>query len=78
MDEQQKQLERHYPPTEFWRALLALRNHAFIKLREDYFVQDVTQWFQEGTFPHSIDVVDCSIEIALNEGWMDDGLEKSL
>ena len=78
MNEQQKQSKRPFPPGEFWRALLALRNHAFIKLREDYFVQDARQWFQEGTFPNSIDVVDCYIDIALNEGWMYDNMEKPL
>lgn len=78
MNEQQAKLNRPYPPGEFWRALLALRNHAFIKLSDDYFVQDAAKWFQEGTFPNSIDVVDCYIDIALNEGWMDDNLEKPL
>ena len=78
MDEQQKQSKQPNPPSEFWRALLALRNHAFTKLREDYFVQDARQWFQEGTFPHSIDVVDCYIEIALNEGWMYDNMDEPL
>ncbi len=78
MDEQQQNSKRHYPPGEFWRALLALRNHAFTKLHDDYFVRDARQWFQEGTFPHSIDVIDCYIEIALEQGWMEDNMEKPL
>lgn len=78
MDEQQNPSKRPNPPRDFWRALLALRNHAFIKLRDDYFVQDEAQWFQEGTFPHSIDVIDCYIEIALEQGWLDDELDKPL
>jgi len=78
MDEQPKQSKRPYPPGEFWRALLVFRNHAFIKLHDDYFVQDAAQWFKEGTFPNSVDVVDCYIDIALREGWMDDNLKKPL
>ena len=72
MDEQQKQLKRPYPPRVFWRALLDFRNHAFIKLQDDYFVQGVKQSFQEGSFRNSVDVIDCYIQVAIDEGWMDD------
>jgi hypothetical protein len=71
MDEQQKQQKCQYPPAEFWRALLALRNHAFIKLKDDYF----KAWGvfpKEGSFQHSVDLVDCYLDHALNDGWMDD------
>jgi hypothetical protein len=78
MDEQQQQSKRPYPPPVFWRALLAFRNHAIIKLRDDYLVLDPDQWFTEGTFPNSVDVVDCYIDLALSEGWMDDNMEKPL
>lgn len=78
MDEQQQQSKRPYPPPEFWRALLAFRNYAFIKLLDDYLVFDPEQWFTEGTFRNSVDVVDCYIHIALNEGWMYDNVDEPL
>ena len=71
MDEKQTQPKYQHPPIEFWRALLAFRDHAFIKLKDEYF----TAWgvFPEaGSFQHSVDLVDCYIDRALGEGWMDD------
>ncbi len=52
------------------------RNHAFVKLQDDYFEKDIRQWLKEGSFRNSVDLVDCYIDIALNEGWMDDDLDE--
>lgn len=51
-------------------SITGFRNYAFIKLLDDYLVFDPDQWFTEGTFRNSVDVVDCYIDVALNEGWM--------
>ena len=76
MQQQQQKPKRPYPPGRFWRALLAFRNHAFVKLQDDYFEKDIRQWLKEGSFRNSVDVVDCYIDIALSEGWMDDDLDE--
>ena len=74
--QQQENSKRPYPPGRFWRALLAFRNHAFVKLQDDYLEKDIRQWLKEGSFRNSVDVVDCYIDIALSEGWMDDDLDE--
>ena len=59
-------------PSYFWRALLVFRNDAFKKLLDDFLVTDVELIFQEGSFRNSVDIVDCYLEKAIAEGWMDD------
>lgn len=68
MNEQQQQLNRPYPPPVFWIALLAFRNHALEKLRQDFF-RDLMEHAGEGTFGNAINVIDGFLDRGLAEGW---------
>ena len=68
MNELQEQLNRTYPPPVFWIALLAFRNHALEKLREDFF-RDLLEHAPEGTFGNAINVIDGFLDRGLVDGW---------
>ena len=68
MNEQQQQLNRPYPPPVFWIALLAFRNHALEKLRQDFF-RDLMEHAGEGTFGNAINVIDGFLDRGLAVGW---------
>jgi len=68
MNEQQEQLNRPYPPPVFWIALLAFRNHALEKLRQDFF-RDLLEHAGEGTFGNAINVNDGFLDRGLANGW---------
>ncbi len=65
---EQQQLNRPYPPPVFWIALLAFRNHALKKLRQDFF-RDLMEHAGEGTFGNAINVIDGFLDRGLAEGW---------
>ncbi len=75
MDKQDEKNETllPYPPSEFWIALLAVRNYAFAKGLDEYSAERGLP--RQGSFRESIDIVDNYLTLAINDGWLEDGPE---
>ena len=72
MNEENEDEEAIYPPPPFWKALLTLRNHTFIKLQDEFY-ELLGLDVEEGTFRHSVYVVDCYLDRVREKGWIEDG-----
>jgi hypothetical protein len=68
-ERQPTRLKPHYPPTEFWRALLAFRIYVFGRGLDPHFAKPGVE--HEGALLHSVDVVDEYLQVACDEGWLD-------
>lgn len=68
-----EETKRPYPPGEFWRALVEVRNYAFAHGTREYFTEMGLP--REGSFRNSVDIVDNYLDLATNDGWLDDGKE---
>lgn len=69
-ERQSTRLKPLYPPAEFWRALLAFRIHAFARGLDLHATTPVVK--HEGSLRHSVDVVDSYLDVAIDEGWLND------
>jgi hypothetical protein len=73
MDKQEKndETKQPYPPREFWRALLAIRDFAFARGTNEYFTEKGLP--SQSSFRKSMDIVDNYLDLAINDGWLEDG-----
>ena len=68
-EKEKQDSKQPYPPSEFWRALLAVRNHTFANGLNEYFAEHGIP--AKGSFRESMDIVDNYLDLAINERWLE-------
>ncbi len=75
MDEQQRQRqqqEHQKLQREFWRAVLAMRNHTIVSCKADYLDDLITGRSVQGSLWEAINIVGDHLNNAIAEGLLDD------
>ena len=75
MDEErrrQQDQEQRKLPREFWRAVLAMRNHTIVSCKADYLDDLITGRSVQGSLWEAINIVGDHLNNAIAEGLLDD------
>lgn len=72
MEKQQQEQRRPYPPSHFWQAVLAMRNHVMISCKADYWDDLINHRRVEGSLWQAINIVGDYLDVLMQDGWLDD------
>ena len=75
MDEERRrrqQQEHQKLQREFWRAVLAMRNHTIVSCKADYWDDLITGRLAEGSLWEAIIIVGDHLNVAIAEGLLND------
>jgi hypothetical protein len=71
MDEEARRLRQLHLKHEFWRAVLAMRNHVIVHCRADYLEDQMSGPWKDSTLWWAINIVGDQLDNAIVEGWLD-------